>query len=99
MPTIRRAPNNGDVAVPTLILIGALDEAAPPRVCHNMMARRTGAGAPLRLIVYPDAHHGFDMVSLRQPVSSFGHRLQYNEAAANAAWADTLAALKEAFGR
>jgi dienelactone hydrolase len=92
-------PYHEDVAVPTLIMIGSADEAASARDCQNMMARRTGAGASLRLIVYPDAHHGFDIAGLRQPVTRYGHRLEYNEAAAKAAWVETLAALKEAFGR
>ena len=41
------------VIAPTLILIGALDDWTPARNCQEMMARRSGEGAPLRLVVYP----------------------------------------------
>lgn len=92
-------PYSLDVAVPTLILIGAIDDWALARDCRDMMTRRTGSGAPLRLIVYPDAYHGFNVVNLRKPATYLGHHLEYNEAAAKAAWDELLAALKEAFGR
>lgn len=90
----------GAVAIPTLILIGELDDWTPARDCRAMMARRTGEGAPLRLVVYPGAYHAFNATSLRdKPKSLFGHRLEYNEAADSAALAETFAALHDAFGR
>jgi dienelactone hydrolase len=92
-------PYSRDVAVPTLILIGAADDWTPARDCQEMMARRTGVGAPMRLVIYPDAYHAFNFASLRKPVTKLGHHLEYNEAADKAAWAETLAALKGAFGR
>ena len=90
-------PDRAAVGVPTLILIGELDDWAPARACRNMMAKRTPLGAPLRLVVYPDAHHAFNLKV--GPSSHYGHRLEYNEAADRAAWSETVAALRQAFGR
>jgi dienelactone hydrolase len=90
----------GAVSVATLVLAGELDDWTPALDCQAMVARRNGEGAPMRLVVYPGTHHGFDVLSLRdRPIVFFGHRLEYNEAADHAAWIETQAALKEAFGR
>jgi dienelactone hydrolase len=92
--------SRGAVSIPTLILIGALDDWTPARDCEAMLARRSGEGAPLRLVVYPSAHHGFDIGTLRgQPRTYDGHHVEYNEAADRAAWNETAAALHAAFGR
>lgn len=91
---------SGTVAVPTLILIGEKDDWTPARDCQAMMARRSGEGAPLHLIVYPGAYHAFNASSLRGgPREFMGHHLEYNEAADKAAWAETVRWLREAFGR
>jgi dienelactone hydrolase len=90
-------PEKLAVSVPTLILSGALDAWAPPRSCERMMARRTGLGASMRLVVYPEAHHAFNL-----PIESrrfYGQQLEYNEAADSAAWNETAALLRQAFGR
>ena len=90
----------GAVSLPTLVLIGALDDWTPARECEAMMARRGGEGAPLRLIVYPDAYHAFNARSLiGRPRDVFGHHVEYNEAADTAAWSEMTAALRQAFGR
>ena len=47
------------------------------------ISRRKGDGVPIRLIVYPGAHHAFDVPTLHTPVQYFGHRLEYNQAAAD----------------
>lgn len=89
----------GAVSAPTVILIGELDEITPAQQCREMMARRSGEGAALRLVVYPGAHHAFNSVRLRgKPEYFFGH-LEYNEAADHAAHREMLAALRDAFGR
>jgi len=85
------------VAVPTLILAGELDDWNPVRDCRTMMARRKTLGAPVRLVVYPDAHHAFNLKA--PPRSYYGHYHEYNEAADRAAWSETVAALRQAFGR
>lgn len=86
------------VTVPTLILIGELDDWTPARDCRTMMTQRSGEGAPIRLVVYPGAYHAFNFPR-DKPQTYFGHRLEYNEAAAKAALAETIAALRQAFGR
>ena len=90
-----------ETAIPTRILIGALDDWTPARDCEAMMARRSGEGAPLRLIVYPGAYHAFNARSLiGRPREVFGgHHVEYNEAADTAAWSEMTAALRQAFGR
>lgn len=88
------------VSVPALILIGELDEATPAQACKDMMAKRSGEGAPLRLVVYPGAHHSFTAARLRgKPETTYGYRIEYNEAAARASWEEEGAVLREAFGR
>jgi dienelactone hydrolase len=90
----------GAVSIPTLILIGALDDWTPARECERMMARRSGEGAPVRLIVYPGAYHAFNARGLiGRPREVFGHHVEYNEAADTAAWSAMTAALRSAFGR
>ena len=89
---------SGAVSIPTLILIGALDDWTPARECEAMMKRRSGEGAPLRLIVYPGAYHAFNARSLiGRPREVFGHHVEYNEAADTAAWKEMTAALRRAF--
>ena len=85
------------VSVPTLILVGELDDWNFARDCRDIMARRKGLGAPMRLVVLPDAHHSFNLKL--PPRSHYGHHLEYNEAADRAAWSETAAALRAAFGR
>lgn len=94
------ADSYGAVSVPAVILIGELDDWTPPRNCQDMMAKRSGEGATLRLVVYPGAYHAFNSRRLRgKPEVFFGHRQEYNEAAGQAAWGEELAALRNAFGR
>lgn len=90
-------PEKLAVSVPTLIVSGALDEWSPPRACERMMTRRTGLGAAMRLVVYPEARHAFNL-----PIEArrfYGQFLEYNEAADRAAWSETAALLRQAFGR
>jgi dienelactone hydrolase len=79
----------GNMTVPTLILIGDRDDWAPADECQNMVdgrddwgiSRRKGEGVPIRLVVYPDAFHAFDVSSLQTPVEYLGHHLEFNRAA------------------
>jgi dienelactone hydrolase len=80
-----------NMTVPTLILIGDRDDWALAAECRNMVdgrddwgiSRRKGEGVPVRLVVYPDAFHGFDISSLRTPIEYLGHHLEFNQAAAD----------------
>lgn len=90
-------PDKLAVRAPTLILAGALDDWAPIRFCQRMMARRSGLGAALKLVVYPDAQHAFNL-----PLPArrhYGYHLAYDAAADRAAWSEARALLRQAFGR
>jgi len=81
---------NGNMTVPTLILIGASDDWTPAEDCRDMVegrdgfgiSREKGLGVPAKLIVYPGAYHAFDVPSLQIPRTYLGHHLEYDEAAA-----------------
>ena len=91
---------DGAFTVPTLILIGERDDWTPARDCREMMTRRTGEGASVRLVVYPGAYHSFNSRSLRDgPRTLLGHHLEYDEAADNAAWAEATSLLAQTLGR
>ena len=46
--------------MPTLILIGRLDEQASAQACQQMVAGAKGRSARVAIHVYPQAHHDFD---------------------------------------
>lgn len=83
----------GNMTVPTLILIGELDDWTLASECRNMVdgrddwgiSRHKGEGAPIRLVVYPDAYHAFDASSLQTPIQFFGHHLEFNQSATDQA--------------
>jgi dienelactone hydrolase len=85
--------SKGNMTVPTLILIGERDDWTLAQECRNMVdgrddwgiSRRKGQGVPVRLVVFPDAHHGFDAPGLQTPILLLGHRLEYNKTAADRA--------------
>ena len=85
--------SKGNMTVPTLILIGELDDWTLAQECRNMVngrddwgiSRQSGQGVAVRLIVYPGAYHAFDAASLERPIELLGHRLEYNKAAADQA--------------
>ncbi len=78
------------MTVPTLILVGELDDWTPADACRNMVAgrddfgisRQKTDGAPVRLIVYPGAYHSFDAPGLVTPKEMLGHHLDFNRTAA-----------------
>jgi len=47
--------------IPTIILIGELDDWSPAKDCERWMERRAGKGAPVKLVIYPGAYHSFDL--------------------------------------
>jgi dienelactone hydrolase len=83
--------STGIMTVPILILIGERDEWAPADACRKMaagdddmgIARRKGRGAEVRLIVYPDARHGFDVRPLQTPIENRGRQFEFNQIAAD----------------
>jgi dienelactone hydrolase len=70
------------LTLPTIILIGELDDWTPARDCERWMARRAGKGAPVKLVVYPGAYHGFDDPTWRDGLQAFGHWIKYDADAA-----------------
>lgn len=93
------APFKGDMTVPTLILIGERDDVTPAEECRKMVDGRDGwgisrqkdRGAPIRLIVYPDAYHGFDVPNFTTPTNILGHHLEFNQSASD----QSIVALRE----
>jgi dienelactone hydrolase len=79
----------GNMTVPTLILIGELDDWTPANDCRNMVdgrddwgtSRQKGEGLPIKLVVYPGAYHAFDSPSLKTPRELQGHHLEFNQSA------------------
>jgi dienelactone hydrolase len=88
---------NGDMAVPTLILIGELDDWTPAKKCQEMMAERSGKGSAVRLDVFKGARHAFASPGFKASTEEYGHRLEYNAAAADQSISDVRAFLKQAF--
>jgi dienelactone hydrolase len=78
--------SDNPLKVPTLILTGELDDWSPAAACRATAARRAG-GSPVKLIVYPGAYHAFD--TPRPGRRYFGHWLEYNAEAAEAATEET----------
>ena len=70
-------------AIPTLIFIGALDDWTPAADCTNKVASWGNDGPPIELVVYPGAYHGFYYPHLQPGTILFGHRVEYNGAAAD----------------
>jgi dienelactone hydrolase len=85
-------------AIPTLILIGEADDWTPASLCGTMVSIRRNDD-PVRLVVYPGAHHGFDAPSLRPGRMRFGHWSEYNAAAAEQATEEVRRFLAEQLAR
>jgi dienelactone hydrolase len=70
------------LTIPTLILIGELDDWTPAKDCELWMKWRAGKGAPVKLVTYPGAYHAFDAPNLGYGRQLFGHWLKYDADAA-----------------
>jgi len=68
--------------IPTIILIGELDDWSPAKDCERWMERRAGKGAPVKLVIYPGAYHSFDLPNVGKGRQFFGHWLKYDADAA-----------------
>jgi dienelactone hydrolase len=69
-------------SIPTLILVGELDDWTPASDCERALERWGNAGAPIQLVTYRGAHHGFDVEFLQPGRMMFGHWTEYNAKAA-----------------
>jgi dienelactone hydrolase len=96
-PPCRQFKDN--MTVPTLILVGELDDWWTARECRNLVegrddygiSRDQPPGAPITLIVLPGAYHSFDSPNLTTPANFLGHHLEFNQAATD----QSVAALRE----
>ena len=83
----------GNMTVPTLILIGEREDLASADACRKMAAgeddmgisRQKGQGAPVRLVVYPNARFACDLPALRSPTWYRGRHVEFNKSAADQA--------------
>jgi dienelactone hydrolase len=81
----------GVMTVPTLLLIGERDDRDAADACRKMVAgdddmgisRQKNDGAPVRLIVYPEASFAFDVPGLKKPTEYRGHHIEFNKSAAD----------------
>jgi dienelactone hydrolase len=75
-------PVAGPLVIPTLILIGALDDWTPAADCSEKIDAWRTDGVPIEQVVYPGVHHSFYYPELQPGRTMFGHWLEYNEEAA-----------------
>jgi dienelactone hydrolase len=55
-----RHMGKGLAMAPMLMLLGGADEMTEPAPCEHFAAELKARGVPVRVVVYPDAPHGFD---------------------------------------
>jgi dienelactone hydrolase len=72
--------DSGMVDAPTLILIGEKDDWAWAQACRDMVADATKRGTAIKLVVYPEATHDFD-VPAAAPYQILGHHIAYDATA------------------
>jgi dienelactone hydrolase len=78
---------SGDMTVPTLILIGERDDWT--EACRDMLdgrddwglSRQKREGAPVRLVVYPEAYHAFDVPDQNTSTPLRRHHREFNQSA------------------
>jgi dienelactone hydrolase len=66
------------LSIPTIVLIGELDDWSSAKDCERWMERRAGKGAPVKLVIYPGAYHAFTSPALRDGMRYLGHWLKYD---------------------
>jgi len=75
-------PVVGRLLIPTLILIGALDQWTPAADCSAKIDAWRTDGVPIEQVVYPGVHHGFYYQELQPGRTVFGYWVEYNAEAA-----------------
>ena len=88
-----------ELIVPTLILIGELDDWTPARDCELWMKRRADRGAPVKLVIYPGAYHAFSVPAFADGREMHGHWLKYDAEAAGKAVEEMQSFLSAQFSR
>jgi dienelactone hydrolase len=103
-------PYCGDVAIyrssiPMLMLLGASDNWTPAEPCRLLAEAARRDGHDVTAFVYPNAHHGFDNVLLRQPATvaearrGAGATIAYNQKAHEDSEIQMKRFLQETLGR
>jgi dienelactone hydrolase len=69
--------------IPTLILVGALDDWTPSEDCARKVVSWGTEGPPIELVVYPGTYHGFYNPHFQPRSTLFGHWVEYNGEAAD----------------
>ena len=80
---------SGIMSVPTLVLMGDLDDRTPVKACRAMaeghgdigLSREKGDRSMVSLVVYPGVYHSFNLPLLRfvtPGVRDMGYWLEYN---------------------
>jgi dienelactone hydrolase len=64
--------------IPTLILIGAVDDWTPSEDCARKVVSWGTEGPPIEQVVYPGTHHGFYNPRFQPGRTLFGHWVEYN---------------------
>jgi dienelactone hydrolase len=96
--------SNGVMTAPLLVLIGERDDWTPAEACRKMAAhesdisigRPPSGGAPVKLVVYPNATHAFDLVG--PPQRYLGHFMEHDADAAEDAEAQMRRFLRATVG-
>jgi dienelactone hydrolase len=88
-----------ELIIPTLILIGELDDWTPAKNCELWMKRRADRGAPVKLVVYPGAYHAFNVPAFADGREMLGHWLKYDAKAARSAVGEMQSFLAAQFTR
>ncbi len=68
--------------IPTLILIGALDDVTPAADCERLTRSQPSDWSDVKLVVYPGAYHLFDDPSLADGMRLLGMWLKFDPKAA-----------------
>ena len=73
--------------MPVLMLLAGGDDVAPGKRCQQAVKESAGADA-VKVVVYPEAQHGFDVSELPAKMKYPAGTLGYHPQAAAAAWAE-----------
>ncbi len=62
-----------DFGAPILMLLAEKDNSAPPSVCIDYAERMKSSGTVVKILVYKDAHHGFDISNFSGTIQTIAH--------------------------
>ena len=70
-----------ETMIPLLLLLGNKDDVTPPTGCVTAAQRLKDAGKDISWALYPDAHHGFDIVEAGEGMGTPWGHIQYDAGA------------------